>query len=123
MFKEVQMVKKLALITIALLVVYTAVSIAIANNGMSIIINGHELTGPLQGFLDLGEVIIATVVLFCVGILLAFVFTGVGLILVGVFAFVMIVLAAVLLPFIIPLLIPLFILWMFCCIVKSIAKA
>lgn len=117
------MVKKLALITIALLVVYTAVSLVAVNNGMSIIVNGHELTGPLHGFVGIGELIIATIVLFCVGILLAFVFTGVGLLLVGVFAFVLIVLAAVLLPFIIPLLIPLFILWMFCCIVKSIAKA
>ncbi len=123
MFKETQMVKKLALITIALLAVYMVVSLVVTNNGLSIVVNGHEITGPMQGFIDLGEMIIATIVLFCVGILLAFVFTGVGLLLVGVFAFVLIVLAAVLLPFIIPLLIPLFILWMFCCIVKSIAKS
>ena len=117
------MVKKLALITIALLAIYMVVSLVVTNHGLSIVVNGHEITGPFQSFVDLGEMIIATIVLFCVGILLAFVFTGVGLLLVGVFAFVMIVLAAVLLPFIIPLLIPLFILWMFCCIVKSIAKS
>ena len=120
---EARMVKKLALITIALLAVYMVASMVVTNNGLSIIVNGHEITNAFQGFVGLGEAIIATIVIFCVGILLAFVFTGVGLLLVGIFALVLMVLAAVLLPFIIPLLIPLFILWMFCCIVKSIATS
>jgi hypothetical protein len=57
---------------------------------------------------------LTTVILFCVALLLAFVFAGVGLIVVGCFALVGLILAAVALPFLLPLLIPLFIVWLFC---------
>ena len=60
----------------------------------------------------------ATVILFCVAILLAFVFAGVGLVIVGSLALVVVILAAVSLPFLLPLIIPLFIVWAFCAILR-----
>jgi len=51
------------------------------------------------------------VILFGVGILLALVFTGVGLIVLGSLVLVGLILAVVAFPFLLPLLIPLFIIW------------
>jgi hypothetical protein len=103
MFKEAQMVKKLAILTIVLLAIGTLLS-------------------P-YGFAGLFEAVLTAAVLLFVGVLLTGVFTGVGLILVGVFFIVLMALA-------IPLLIPLFILALplliivgvLCGIVKSIAR-
>jgi hypothetical protein len=65
----------------------------------------------------------AAVILFCVAILLAFVFAGVGLIVLGVFVLVGLILAAIALPFLLPLLIPLFLVWLFCSIVRRTKTA
>jgi uncharacterized membrane protein YphA (DoxX/SURF4 family) len=58
-------------------------------------------------------IIIATVVLFCVAILVTFVLAGVGLVILGCLVLVGLILAAVAFPFLLPLLIPLFIVWAF----------
>lgn len=47
-------------------------------------------------------------------ILLAFVFAGVGLVVLGVLALVALILVGAAFPFLLPLLIPLFIVWAFC---------
>jgi len=83
-------------------------------SAISVTMDGRELEGPLEALVGLWGIILAAVILFCVAILLAFVFAGVGLIVIGSLALVGIVLAAVALPFLLPLLIPLFIVWAFC---------
>jgi hypothetical protein len=85
---------------------------------VSVNINGREITGPLGAVIGLWGTILATVILFCVAILLAFVFAGVGLVILGCLALVMVILAAVLLPFMLPLIIPLFIVWVFCAVLR-----
>jgi hypothetical protein len=60
---------------------------------------------------DAWEFVCTAVILFWVGILLAFVFTGVGLIVLGSLVLVGLILAVVAFPFLLPLLIPLFIIW------------
>ena len=60
---------------------------------------------------DAWEFICTAVILFGVGILLALVFTGVGLIVLGLLVLVGLILAAVAFPFLLPLLAPLFIIW------------
>ena len=87
--------------------------------GVGVTINGHELSGPIEGLVGLWGIMVAGVVLFCVAVLLAFVFVGVGLVVVGTLALVAVILAAVALPFMLPLLIPLFIVWLFCCMVRK----
>jgi hypothetical protein len=57
--------------------------------------------------------LVATVVLFCVAILLAFVFAGIGLVVLGSLVLVGLILVAVAFPLLLPLLLPLFIVWAF----------
>jgi len=115
------MVKKTALILALLMVGFLIWMLLGPMQGVSVTINGNELTGPIGGLVGVWGVMVAGVVLFCVAVLLVFVFVGVGLVVVGTLALVGLILAAVALPFMLPLLIPLFIVWLFCCIVRKIA--
>ncbi len=113
------MVKKTALILSLGLVAFLIWMLLGPMHGVGVTINGHELTGPIGGLVGVWGVMVAGVVLFCVAVLLVFVFVGVGLVVVGALALVGVILAAVALPFMLPLLIPLFIVWLFCCIVRK----
>lgn len=79
-----------------------------------IAIGGHYLL-PLLGVAVIASsalwgVTLATVIFFCVGILLFFVFTGVGaLIIISVISFILTITALVLFPILLPLLVPLLI--------------
>jgi hypothetical protein len=99
------------------MIVFLAWALYIGGDGVSIIINGREITGPFGAIIGAWGFILTLVILFCVAILLAFVFVGVGLIVLGSFALVGLILAAIAFPFLLPLLIPLFIVWVFCSIV------
>lgn len=113
------MIKKIALILAILMVAYLALSLLGLTTDMSITINGHEIQSPLDAIIGIWSLIVTTVVLFCVAILLAFVFAGVGLVVVGSFAFTGVILTAVMLPFLLPLIIPLFIVWIFCATLRK----
>lgn len=115
------MVKKTALILALVLVGFLIWMLVGPTHGVRVTINGHTITGPIEVLGGVFGMMVAGVVLFCVALLLIFVFVGVGLVVVGVLAFVGIILAAVVLPFLLPLLIPLFVVWLFCCIVRKIA--
>jgi len=111
--------KKLAFILIALLVGYLALSAISANNSFSATINGYRLPNPLDALAGTFGIAVATAAMIFVGILLVCVFAGVGMILVGVLAMVLFILAAVTLPFMIPLLLPLLIIWLFCSVLRA----
>ena len=96
--RETQMIKRLAILTIVLLVVGTLLS-------------PFSLAG-------LFEAIVTACVLLFVGVVLMGVFTGVGLVLAGALAFAAIISFVSLLPIIIPLMIPLIVLWMLFRLVK-----
>ncbi len=113
------MVKKVALMLALGLVAFLIWMLLSPIPGVSVTINGHELTDPIGGLVEVWGVMVAGVVLFCVAVLLAFVFVGVGLVVVGALALVAVILAAVALPFMLPLLIPLFIVWLFCCMARK----
>ena len=85
----------------------------IQSGNVSVTVNGHELAGPMKAAVGSWGIIIATVVLFCVAILVTFVLAGVGLVILGCLVLVGLILAAVAFPFLLPLLIPLFIVWAF----------
>ncbi len=107
------MVKKLALILAILMIVFLGWSLLGLTTDVSVNINGREITGPLGAAVGLWGTILTAVILFCVAILLAFVFAGVGLVIVGCLALVSIILVTVSLPFLLPLIIPLFIVLIF----------
>ena len=113
------MVKKPALILAVLMIVLLAWFLFGPGTNVSVSINGREIPGPLGTAVGLWGTILAAVIMFCVAILLAFVFAGVGLVIVGCLVLVGIILIAVALPFLLPLIIPLFIVWAFCAIIRS----
>lgn len=83
-------------------------------DALTLTINGQLVEGPLEALAGVLGLCVAVVVLVCVAILLGFVFAGVGLLVLGVLAFVGLIVLAVMFPFLLPLLIPLFILWAYC---------
>lgn len=105
--------KKTALALVLILALICAWGVMGSSN-VSIMINGQELDGPFAIFVGGWGLIVATVVLFCVAILLAFILAGVGLVVLGVLALVGLILVGVAFPFLLPLLIPLAIVWAFC---------
>jgi predicted exporter len=114
------MMKKLALIFIVLMIAILALALFGPFGVTSITINGHEIVRPFGVTVGVWAVIVTSITLFCVAIVLSFVFVGVGLLVVGCLALVGVIVAAVTLPFLLPLLVPLFIVWVFCTIVRSI---
>jgi hypothetical protein len=86
----------------------------VGGNVISITVNGRQITGPFGALIGVWSFILTMVILFCVAILLVFVLAGIGLIILGCLALVGLILAAIAFPFLLPLLIPLFIVWVFC---------
>jgi hypothetical protein len=111
------MVRKLAIILAVLLVVFGAFALVSSSN-VSITINGRELSGPLEKLVGIWGIVLAGIVLFCVAILLAFVLAGVGLLILGCLVLVGSILTAVAFPFLLPILIPLFVVWLFCWLLR-----
>ncbi|MHC4061798.1 MAG: hypothetical protein ACYSUC_04300 [Planctomycetota bacterium] len=112
------MIRKLALILAILMVAILAWALIVGTGGVSVTVNGQEIGGPLGVAISAWGLILAAVILFCVAILLAFVLAGVGLIVLGCFVLVGLILAAVAFPFLLPVLIPLFLVWLFCSIAR-----
>jgi len=113
------MIRKLAIVLALAMIGLLAWQIFGPGDVISIRINGQEITGPFDTIVGVWGLIVAAVTLFCVAILLAFVFAGAALLLLGVLALVGLVLAVVAFPFLLPILIPLFIIWVFCLLVRS----
>lgn len=101
------------------MVVFLAWAFLGASDAVSITINGREISSPFDAIVGVWGLILAVIILFCVAILLAFVLAGVGLIVLGCLAFVALILAAIAFPFLLPILIPLFIVWLFCSIARG----
>lgn len=112
------MIRRLALILAILMVAILAWALIAGAGGISVTVDGQQIGGPLGLAISAWGLLLAAVILFCVAILLAFVFAGVGLIVLGCFVLVGLILAAVAFPFLLPVLIPLFLVWLFCSIAR-----
>ncbi len=108
------MIKNMVSILVILMILLLAWVLYTSTTDVSIIINGKQVAGPLAPAIGIWKLILASVILLSVAILLAFVFAGVGLVILGALALVGLILVAVALPFLLPLLFPLFIVWAFC---------
>jgi hypothetical protein len=86
-------------------------------------IGGHFLLGMLGITLvltaGLWAAIIASIVIFCVAIVMFFVFTGIGMLIVGGFSLIWVVLAIALFPVLLPVLLPLLVVLAFVGIVRK----
>jgi hypothetical protein len=85
---------------------------------MSVNIDGDEFDGPLGALLSMlfagGGTLLAVLVMAVVGVVLAVVFAGVGIILLGGLGIGAVVLALAISPLLLPLLVPLAVIWYLC---------
>lgn len=84
-----------------------------------IIINGQELIGPLKGTMGAGGLIVGMIALFCAAIFLLFVFAGIGIFILGGVIVAGLILAGFAFPFLLVLLLPLAIVWVFIAIIRK----
>jgi hypothetical protein len=87
-----------------------------------IIINGQELLGPLKGTVGAAGLMVGLTAFFCAAIVLLFVFAGIGIFLLGGAVLAGLVLAGFAFPFLLVLLLPLALVWVFIAITRK-AKA
>ena len=107
------MAKKLAIALAVMMLAIVVWELFFGSNFLTIAIDGQELTGPLIGANGLGGLIVALIALLCAAILLLFVLAGIGVIILGSFVAITIIAVTLAFPFLLPLLIPLAILWVF----------
>ena len=78
-------------------------------------IDGDEIDGPLGAMLGIllggGGILIGLLVTVVVGTVLAVVFAGVGVVIIGALAIAGVAVAAAIVPFLLPLLLPLAVIW------------
>jgi hypothetical protein len=112
------MASKLAIALAVLMLVIVGWALFAESNAVTIVINGQEVTGPLKGAIGISGLVVALIALACAAILLAFVFAGIGVIVLGLVVLAGLVLAMLAFPFLLPVLIPLAIVWAFVAIVR-----
>ena len=84
-----------------------------------IIVNGQEVAGPLKGGIGLAGLIVGLMALFCAAIFLLFAFAGIGVFVLGGLILVGLVWTAASLPFLLVVLLPLAIVWLFIAITRN----
>jgi hypothetical protein len=107
------MARKLAIVLAILMLAVVAWGLFFENHAITIVINGQQVTGPLKGAIGAGGLVVALIALFCVATLLVFVFAGVGIIVLAGFILGGVILAGFAFPFLLPLLLPLAVVWGF----------
>ena len=108
---------------IVILLAMAAWVLLIESNSFSIVVNGHPVTGPLKGEIGAAGIVVALIAGFCIATILLFVFAGIGIIVLGCFVLVGMILALIAFPFLLPLLIPLAILWLFVAIARRLGTS
>ena len=112
------MTKTLAIALAVVMLAIVAWGLLLANDTLRILVDGRQVTGPLKGAIGVGGLVVGLIGFICAAILLLFVFAGIGIIVLGFFVFLSMLLAVVAFPFLLPLLIPLVILWVFVAITR-----
>jgi hypothetical protein len=112
------MARKLAIALAVLMLVIVGWALFAEGNAVTIVVNGQEVSGPLKGAIGIGGLVVALIALGCAAILLAFVFAGIGVIVLGLVVLAGLVLAMLAFPFLLPVLIPLAIVWAFVALVR-----
>jgi len=112
------MARKLAIVLAVLTIGFLGWVLLGASDSVSIAINGNQIDSPFGSVTGTWGVISSVVILFCAAILLVFVFFGPALIVLGGLVLAGSILSAMTFPFLLPILIPLFVVWLFCCLIK-----
>src|SRR5258708_38768408 len=77
------MARTFAIALALLMLVIVGWALFAESNAVTIVINGQEVSGPLKGAIGIGGLVVARIALGCAAILLAFVFAGIGVIVLG----------------------------------------
>ncbi|MHB1215993.1 MAG: hypothetical protein ACYCY9_13510 [Thiobacillus sp.] len=113
------MVKKLAIALAVVMLALVVWGLFLENNAVSIVINGQPVTGPLKGAIGAGGMVVALIALFSAAIFSVFVFAGMGILVLGLLVMGGVILAGLAFPFMLPLIIPLAIVWGFIALVRN----
>jgi hypothetical protein len=107
--------KKTAAFVIVFLFALLLWNVFVYGGDMVVNVDGDEFDGPLGALLAMlfagGGTLIAALVMLVVGVVLAVVFAGVGIILIGGLGIGAVVLALAISPLLLPLLLPLAVIW------------
>ncbi|MCG3146146.1 MAG: hypothetical protein HONDAALG_04007 [Gammaproteobacteria bacterium] len=106
------MLKKALILLVVLMLALAAWGMFFENNAISIVINGKEVAGPLKGVIGAGGMVVALIALVCAATLLVLVFTGVGIIVLGLLILAGAIALASASPLLLTLLIPVAIVWL-----------
>ena len=116
------MTRKVALLLAFVMLAIVAWGLFFEAGSTSIIINGHELTGPFNGAIGAAGLIIGMIALFCAAIFLLFVFAGIGIFILGGIIVAGLILAGLSFPFLLVFLFPLAIVWGFIALTRKAGK-
>ena len=107
--------KKTAIFVIAFLFALLLWNVFVYGSGPVVNFDGDEIDGPFGALLAMlfagGGTLIAALVMLVVGVVLAVVFAGVGIILIGGLGIGAVVLALAISPLLLPLVLPLALIW------------
>ena len=112
------MARKLTILLAVVLLAFVVWGLFYENHAITIVVNGQQVTGPLKGAIGVGGMVVALIALFGVATLLLFVFAGLGIIVLGGFILGGVVLAGFVFPFLLPVLVPLAVVWGFIALVR-----
>jgi hypothetical protein len=112
-------VEKKWAVALAILMLVILVGALFFSSNTVIVINGQEVGGPLKGILAAGGLVVGLIAFLCGAILLLFVFAGLGVIVLGLFVIAALVLAGVSSPFLLIVLIPLALVWLFVAVARK----
>ena len=113
------MARKIALVFVVVLLAVVVWAVFFENNSMTIVINGQQVTGPLEGVIGVGGMIVALIAFFCAATLLMFVFAGVGVVVLGLLLLGGLILAASASPVLLVLTVPVAIVWLVVALSRS----
>jgi hypothetical protein len=105
--------KSIALVLVVAVLGMLAWVLLHSSHHVAVVVNGHPLVGPAKLAAEGWGLLVGIVALFCAAILLVFVFAGTALMVLGVLVPAGFVAALFVFPFLLPLLVPLFIVWIF----------
>lgn len=113
------MKKNFAIIFATLIVALVLWGVFLENSATTIVINGEEIAGPMKGLMGAGGLAVALVGLISLSILLALAFAGTGIIILGCVIVAGGILTAFIFPFLLPVLVPLALIWVFAALLRK----
>lgn len=113
------MLRKAAIVLAIAMLAVVAWGLFFEAGSTRIIVNGQELIGPLKGTIGAAGLIVGMIALFCAAIFLLFVFAGIGILMLGGVIVVGLILAASMFPFLLIVLLPLAVVWLFIAITRK----